>query len=67
MINESLNLNDKKVKDATKALEDSMDTREIVRFNLTRSNGKDDLAMFEMDLDDLNITSLNGKVGSRHT
>lgn len=63
MLNESMNLNDERVRDATKALEDSMDTREMVKFNLSSS---EDLAQLEMDLEDLNVTSLNGKVRSHH-
>lgn len=66
MLNESISLNDKRVKDANKALQDSMDTREMVKFNLSRCSDKEDLAELEMDLEDLNITSLNGKVRSRH-
>lgn len=66
MLNESINFNNNRVKDATKALEDSMDTREMVKFNLSRCSDKEDLAELEMDLEDLNITSLNGKVRSHH-
>lgn len=66
MLNESINFNNNRVKDATKALEDSMDTREMVKFNLSRYSDKEDLAELEMDLEDLNITSLNGKVRSHH-
>lgn len=66
MLNESVNLSDERVRDATKALEDSMDTREMVKFNLSSSSDNEDLAQLEMDLEDLNVTSLNGKVRSHH-
>lgn len=39
-----------------------MDIREMVNFNLSSGNDTENLPQFEMDLDDLNVTSLNGKV-----
>lgn len=66
MLNKSISLNENRVKDANEALEDSMDTREMVKFNLSRCSDKEDLAELEMDLEELNTTSLNGKVRSRH-
>lgn len=65
MLNESMSLNDERLSDATKALEDSMDTREMVKFNLSSCSDKEDLAQLDMDLEDLNVTSLNGKVRSQ--
>lgn len=62
VLNESMHLNDERVRDATKALNDSMDTREMAKFNLSSDSDKEDLAQLEMDLEDLNVTSLNGKV-----
>lgn len=66
MLNESMNLNDERVSDANKTLEDSMETREMVKFNLSSRGDKDDLVQLKVDLEDLNVTSLNGKVRSHH-
>lgn len=66
MANESMTFNDKRVRDAAKALEDSMDTRELVKFNLSSSRDEEDLAQMEMDIEVLNVTSLNVKVRRHH-
>lgn len=56
-------LAEKKVKNATKALEDSMDTRQKIKNKLsTCSKGGEDLAPLEKKVEELSVTPLNQKV-----
>lgn len=66
MLNKSMNLNDERVRDAAKALEDSMDTRELVKFNMSSCRDEEDLAQMEMNVEDFNVSSLNMKVRHHH-
>lgn len=62
MLNKSFKLNDKRVRDANQALEDSMDTRQKAKHKLSMCSGKGDLAPLEKKTEDLNATDLNRKV-----
>lgn len=66
MLNKSFKLNDMRVRDANRALEDSMDTRQKVKHKLSMCSGKGDLAPLERKTEDLNTTDLNRKVRNRH-
>lgn len=66
MLNKLFKLNDKRVRDADKALEDSMDTRQKAKHKLSMYSGKGKLAPLENQTEDLNVTDLNRKVGNCH-
>lgn len=66
MLNKLFKLNDKRVRDVNKALEDSMDTRQKAKHKLSMCSGKGDLGPLEKEIEDLNVTDLNRKVGNCH-
>lgn len=66
MLNQLFKLNDKRVRDANNALEDSMDTRQKAKHKLSMCSGKGDLVPLEKKTEDLNVTDLNRKVGNCH-
>lgn len=66
MLNQSFKLNDKRVRDANQALEDSMDTRQKAKHKLSMCSGKGDPSPLEKKIEDLNVTDLNRKVGNCH-
>lgn len=53
---------EKRVRNASKALEDSMDTRQEVKHKLSMCSSRGDLAPLEKKIKDLSVVDLNRKV-----